>query len=215
MGYSRKEEIAKLRRERKEAKAAKKRKENIREKLVRFLIVCEGTKTEPHYFEALINNYISAVREVTIEGEGRATVALVDRTQEIKVELERKNAMTFDRVWVVFDKDDFEDFNEAIKKAHKLGFHSAWTNEAFELWYYLHFLNTLIQASAALPILRNSKMLLETEWVTKPLSIGKATLIYTAYSSSMAARTWPSALPSSYVDYILVQTTQPISLARW
>jgi len=31
MGYSRKEEIAKLRRERKEAKAAKKRKENVRE----------------------------------------------------------------------------------------------------------------------------------------------------------------------------------------
>ena len=150
MGYSRKEEIAKLRRERKEAKAAKKRKENIREKLVRFLIVCEGTKTEPHYFEALINNCISAVREVTIEGEGRATVALVDRTQEIKVELERKNAMTFDRVWVVFDKDDFEDFNEAIKEAHKLGFHSAWTNEAFELWYYLHFeyLDTGISRSA-------------------------------------------------------------------
>ena len=139
MGYSRKEEIAMLRRLRKEAKAAKKRKENVREKLVRFLIVCEGTKTEPHYFEALINNYISTVREVTIEGEGRATVALVDRTLEIKTELERKNAMSFDRVWVVFDKDDFDDFNEAIKKARKLGFHSAWTNEAFELWYYLHF----------------------------------------------------------------------------
>ena len=139
MGYSRKEEIAKLRRERKEAKAAKRRKENVREKLVRFLIVCEGTKTEPHYFEALINNYISTVREVTIEGEGRATVALVDRTLEIKTDLERKNAMSFDRVWVVFDKDDFDDFNEAIKKARKLGFQSAWTNEAFELWYYLHF----------------------------------------------------------------------------
>ena len=139
MGYSRKEEITKLRREHKEAKAAKKRKENIREKLVRFLIVCEGTKTEPHYFEALIKNYISTVREVTIEGEGRATVALVDRTLEIKQELERKNAMSFERVWVVFDKDDFGDFNDAIKKANKLGFQSAWTNEAFELWYYLHF----------------------------------------------------------------------------
>lgn len=139
MGYSRKDEIARLRQERREAKASKKRKENTREKLVRFLIVCEGTKTEPHYFEALINTHISAVREVTIEGEGRATVALVDRTQEIKAELERKNAMTFDRVWVVFDKDDFDDFNEAIKKAQRLGFHSAWTNEAFELWYYLHF----------------------------------------------------------------------------
>lgn len=139
MGYSRKEEIERLRRERREAKASKKRKENVREKLVRFLIVCEGTKTEPHYFEALIKNYISTVREVTIEGEGRATVALVDRTLEIKQELERKNAMSFDRVWVVFDKDDFDDFNDAIKKANKLGFHSTWTNEAFELWYYLHF----------------------------------------------------------------------------
>ena len=139
MGYSRKEEIERLRRERREAKASKKRKENVREKLVRFLVVCEGTKTEPHYFEALIKNYISTVREVTIEGEGRATVALVDRTLEIKQELERKNAMSFDRVWVVFDKDDFDDFNDAIKKANKLGFHSAWTNEAFELWYYLHF----------------------------------------------------------------------------
>ena len=139
MGYSRKEEIAKLRQQRREAKASKKRKENVREKLVRFLIVCEGTKTEPHYFEALIKNYISTVREVTIEGEGHATVALVDRALEIKQELERKNAMSFDRVWVVFDKDDFDDFNEAIKKAHKLGLHSAWTNEAFELWYYLYF----------------------------------------------------------------------------
>lgn len=214
MGYSRKEEIAKLRRERKEAKAAKKRKENIREKLVRFLIVCEGTKTEPHYFEALINNCISAVREVTIEGEGRATVALVDRTQEIKVELERKNAMTFDRVWVVFDKDDFEDFNEAIKKP------ISWASTVHGRTKLLNYgttctLNTLIQASAALPILRNSKKFLETEWVTKPLSIGKATLIYTAYSSSMAARIWLSALPSSYVYYTLASTMQPISLARW
>ena len=139
MGYSRKDEITRLRQERRQAKASKKRKENVRDKLVRFLIVCEGTKTEPHYFEALINNYISTVREVTIEGEGRATIALVNRTLEIKTELERKNAMCFDRVWVVFDKDDFDDFNDAINKANNLGFHSAWTNDAFELRYYLHF----------------------------------------------------------------------------
>lgn len=161
MGYSRKEEIAKLRQQRREAKASKKRKENVREKLVRFLIVCEGTKTEPHYFEALIKNYISTVREVTIEGEGRATVALVDRALEIKQELERKNAMSFDRVWVVFDKDDFDDFNEAIKKAHKLGLHSAWTNEAFELWYYLYFeyLDTGISRAAYIEklIIRKTK----------------------------------------------------------
>ena len=150
MGYSGKEDIARLKKERREAKAPQKRKENVRQKLIRFLVVCEGTRTEPFYFEALINNHISTVREVTIEGEGRATVALVDSTLKIKKELERKNAMSFDRVWVVFDKDDFDDFNEAIKKAQKLGFCSAWTNEAFELWYYLHFeyLDTGISRSA-------------------------------------------------------------------
>ena len=66
-------------------------------------------------------------------------MALVEQTKEIKEELERRNAMTFDRVWVVFDKDDFDDFNAAIAKARKYGFKTAWTNEAFELWYILHF----------------------------------------------------------------------------
>ncbi len=139
MGYSKKEEIARLKRERKEAKAAAKRQERVRPRQVRFLIVCEGKKTEPHYFEALVTNYTSTVRDETIEGEGMATVALVKKTLEIKKTLELQNAMTFDRVWVVFDKDDFKDFNEAIALARRYGFKSAWTNEAFELWYYLHF----------------------------------------------------------------------------
>lgn len=149
MGYSRKNEIARIRQERREAKASKKRKENVREAIVRFLIVCEGTKTEPLYFQSLIDNNFSSVREVKIEGEGKATVKLVDETLEIKKRLECKNAMSFDRVWIVFDKDDFDDFNEAIKKAKQLGFQSAWTNESFELWYCLHFeyLNTGISRS--------------------------------------------------------------------
>ena len=211
MGYSRKEEIAKLRQERKKAKAAKKRKENVREKHVRFLIVCEGTKTEPHYFEALIKNYISAVREVTIEGEGRATVALMDKALEIKTELEYKNAMSFDRVWVVFDKDDFDDFNEAIKKGQKLGFQSAWTNEAFELWYYLHFeyLDTGITRSDYI------EKLLETEWETKLLNIEKVIPTYIACSSSMAAKSWRSGLPNDFEDYILAPTMHHINPAQW
>ncbi|MBR5920569.1 MAG: RloB domain-containing protein [Bacteroidales bacterium] len=139
MGHSRKEEIAKLKREKRAAKAAKRRQKSVRDNRVRFLIVCEGIKTEPNYFRALIADQTSLVREVYVEGEGCATVALVNRTLEIKNELELENDMQFDRVWVVFDKDDFEDFNEAILLARKMGFRTAWTNEAFELWYYLHF----------------------------------------------------------------------------
>ena len=139
MGYSRKEEIARMKRERREAKAAKKREEGTRELKVRFLIVCEGVKTEPYYFEALVDANSSAVREVNIDGEGKATTTLVDQAQQIRKELELKNKTRFDRVWIVFDKDAFPDFNEAIAKAQRLGMQTAWTNEAFELWYYLHF----------------------------------------------------------------------------
>lgn len=64
---------------------------------------------------------------------------MVKRTLQIKEELERKRQLPFDRIWVVFDKDDFNDFNEAIKLAKDFSFNCAWTNEAFELWYFLHF----------------------------------------------------------------------------
>ena len=139
MGLLPKYKIEQLKREKREAKAAKKRKERIRSKIVRFLIVCEGERTEPNYFKSLVQNRYSEVRDEKIVGEGRSTCALVKRAGEIRKDLESKRQLAFDRVWVVFDKDDFNDFNEAIELAGKYGFDSAWTNEAFELWYLLHF----------------------------------------------------------------------------
>ncbi len=139
MGQLPKYKIEQLKREKREAKAAKKRKEKTRPKIVRFLIVCEGARTEPNYFKALVKNRFSEVRDESIIGEGRSTCALVKRTKDIKNDLENRRQLPFDRVWVVFDKDDFNDFNEAIQLSKEYGFESAWTNEAFELWYFLHF----------------------------------------------------------------------------
>ena len=47
----------------------------------------------------------------------------------------------YDQVWCVFDRNDFpkEDFNNAIKNAREKGIQIAYSNEAFELWYLLHF----------------------------------------------------------------------------
>ena len=56
MGLLPKYKIEELKREKREAKAAKKRKENTRSKIVRFLIVCEGLRTEPNYFLALVRD---------------------------------------------------------------------------------------------------------------------------------------------------------------
>ncbi|HNX56987.1 MAG TPA: RloB family protein [Prolixibacteraceae bacterium] len=115
----------------------KKRKENTRTKLVYFLIVCEGSKTEPNYFLALEKELPFGTVELRIDGVGRNTIGLVEYA--IK---QRDNACrSFDRVWVVFDKDDFPEanFNNAILKAESNNINCAWTNEAFELWFLLHF----------------------------------------------------------------------------
>lgn len=103
--------------------------------LCRILIVCEGEKTEPNYFNAFkkLNSRI----DITCEGIGQNTLNVVNRAIEL-----RDNAQTpYDRVWAVFDKDDFSanNFNAAIQKAQSNNINVAWSNEAFELWYLYHF----------------------------------------------------------------------------
>ena len=48
---------------------------------------------------------------------------------------------SYDQVWCVFDKDDCpaDDFNGAIQKAKNNHVRMAYSNQAFELWYLLHF----------------------------------------------------------------------------
>lgn len=115
----------------------KKRSVNTRNKLVYFLIVCEGKRTEPEYFEALAKELTPNTVELNIEGTGRNTIGLVEYTIKLRDESLRK----YDRVWAVFDKDSFpaKNFNSAIIKADSNNINCAWTNEAFELWFLLHF----------------------------------------------------------------------------
>lgn len=130
----------------------KKRKENIKEvEPLRFLIVCEGKKTEPNYFEPLKNQINAKYRPdlinlkvecIDIVGAGKNTESLIDYTIKL-----RDNAnINYGNVWCVFDKDSFtsNQFNNAISKAGNENIKTAWSNEAIELWFLLHFeyLNT-------------------------------------------------------------------------
>ena len=47
----------------------------------------------------------------------------------------------YDHYWVVFDKDNTQNqtFNESIDLARRNGFQVAYSNQAFELWFLLHF----------------------------------------------------------------------------
>ena len=97
----------------------------------RFLIVCEGKKTEPQYFE----RFRVPGLVVKVEGVGMNTLRLVDEAMRIR------NDDEYDQVWCVFDKDDFpiENFENAIQQAIDNDMHVAYSNQAFELWYVLHF----------------------------------------------------------------------------
>ncbi len=115
----------------------KKRKVDVRNKLIYYLIICEGEKTEPNYFKTLEKELPRNTVELEIDGVGRNTIGLVNYT----IKYRNNSCRKFDRVWVVFDKDDFPDgnFDAAIIKASSKKINCAWTNEAFELWFVLHF----------------------------------------------------------------------------
>ena len=57
-----------IKREQRQAKLDKRRKVAVRNVSVSFLIVCEGERTEPNYFKALIKDRYSDILDVTIEG---------------------------------------------------------------------------------------------------------------------------------------------------
>ncbi|KST65481.1 RloB family protein [Mastigocoleus testarum] len=117
------------------------RKVNTREVRQRFLIVCEGEKTEPNYFRSFRVPKVV----IDIKGLGANPSKLVKSTKEFSQQED------YDQVWCVFDRDSWteEDFYRAIKNAEAQGFGVAYSNEAFELWYILHFefLNTGISRS--------------------------------------------------------------------
>ena len=109
-----------------------------------FLIVCEGTKTEPNYFESLKKELPRGILEkIDIEGLGKNTLSIIEEAIKLREQAYKERNWIYDEVWAVFDKDSFPDrnFNNAINRGESLKqkIDCAWTNEAFELWYLLHF----------------------------------------------------------------------------
>lgn len=112
------------------------RRQGIRSVKQSFLIVCEGECTEPDYFKA----FRMTAATVKAVGQAMNTISLVNKAISIR-EAEKKKRRVYDQCWVVFDKDDFpaSDFNQAILLAQRNGFRVAYSNQAFEYWFLLHF----------------------------------------------------------------------------
>jgi len=163
----------------------------------RFLIVCEGSKTEPNYFRSF-----RVPRDVVeVHGLGEDPSTLVRSATDLK----NKDGDDYDQIWCVFDRDSWtlEKFNNARSSATSQGFRVAYSNEAFELWYILHFqyLNTGIPRKDYSPKLssllgkkyeKNSETIYDELLDKQPTAIRNAEKLLTEYDPPVPAKNNPS-----------------------
>ncbi|HVT15348.1 MAG TPA: RloB family protein [Thermoanaerobaculia bacterium] len=120
------------------------RRKPQREPRHRILIVCEGKRTEPGYFDALRVKF-RAVVDLEVEPGGATPKKLVElalaRKKEAKraARSQRDRFLRYDEVWCVFDTDEHPYLADARQQALTHGIDLAVSNPCFELWALLHF----------------------------------------------------------------------------
>ena len=129
------------------------RPQNIRHYKVFFLIVCVDESTEPAYFRKVFQEKFEellpkdTIRIETV-GTGRNSLGVVEKAVEERISRTEIVPNAIDHVWAVFDMDDLDQnettakrFKEAFSVAAANDINIAYSNECFELWLLLHFVN--------------------------------------------------------------------------
>ncbi len=120
------------------------------------VIICEGTKTEPNYFEGLkneINGRFKNRIELKILPTGKGRREALSEAKRIV----SKSVNHIGYVWIVYDKDDFpkDEFDNVVfmcksinKNNDKIDddelktyYNVLWSNECIEFWFLLHFID--------------------------------------------------------------------------
>ena len=126
-----------------------------------FLIVCEDESTEPYYFGEYQKLFDSILPKKTVYlktvGTGRNSLGVVEQAIEERDRLQNEADTHVDHVWAVFDKDSLDEsegnklrFEQAFVLAKKEQISVAYSNECFELWLLLHF----VDVSPEIPLSR-------------------------------------------------------------
>lgn len=101
------------------------------------LIVGEG-QTETLYFDSFP---VLTLTVKTVDLEGQSKLKLIEATEDIV----KNSDIKYDKVWCVFDMDirqgqkEFSDFDNAIESGMSKDYNIAYSNDCFELWFYLHY----------------------------------------------------------------------------
>lgn len=121
-----------------------KRQQDERARNKRFLIVCEGTKTEPQYFRELLNDLHIRPQMVRIaENDGVSPDRIVAHASALYAE-DAASGDAYDSVYCVFDRDTHTTFDAAVQRTKDLAtagtpLVAITSTPCFEFWLLLHF----------------------------------------------------------------------------
>ena len=129
------------------------RKKARRASYAKVLIVCEGEKTEPNYFNELKDHLSLNSANIEITGDcGSSPISIVDHAIQC-YKAEKTCGDTYDKVFCVFDKDSHETYHNALQKIEdtkpKDTFCAITSVPCFEYWLLLHFIYTTAQYQRA------------------------------------------------------------------
>lgn len=120
------------------------RRKGERARKERYLIVCEGTKTEPYYLRELRDDLRIRPQLVHIPPNDGVSPDRVVAHALALYEEEAASGDSFDKVYCVFDRDRHATFDAAVQLTRNLAaegkpFVAITSNPCFEIWLLLHF----------------------------------------------------------------------------
>lgn len=189
----------------------------IREQYDKVLIVCEGAKTEPNYFNGLKKHLRLKSANVEIVGEGANPATIVKRAKKLDRQ-EKGKGDPFDKIFCVFDKDTHADYQQALSDCLDKKYIAVTSVPAFEYWLLLHFRYTTSPYQDTAELVRDLRRSLPYYEKNDVAIFGKLqekleTGKKNAARSLEAARQADTDNPSTTV-HILVEALQAIKQTR-
>jgi hypothetical protein len=122
------------------------RKKPKRSPYDRVLIVCEGKKTEPNYFQALVDDLELNTANVDVDRDADSSPrSIISHAKKRYKDDLRENGRQdcFDRVYCVFDRDEHTTYTEAINSINTASpsgvFFAITSTPCLEYLLLLHF----------------------------------------------------------------------------
>jgi len=110
------------------------------------LIVCEGQKTEPHYFQELRDYYRLNATNVVISGDCGSAPMSVYKSAKEEFGIHKGAGDPFDKVYCVFDQDAHAGYQQALDAIGRVRPKHTWraitSVPCFEYWILLHYTYT-------------------------------------------------------------------------